>query len=337
MFDNRCQKKRFARFVIALLMVGLSMASASAQPSAPDDTQFRAQLRSLKKSRKSAANPNQIINAYEQMIENYSDHPQVAEAMYDLAKFYILKDIGGGKSTSWFRRAVEATQGKSPEKVGSVWNRSRFSLARHLRATRNNDKAIRESRSLLEAISVKFPEEDSLMRIHIMSEFVMQYVVEGNFLGAEQHCRELLDWKKPDEDTQMHPREPMDPRTRVHPMEKAMEQKIIQGHQTLAVECLMQKLPYGPGTKKGKTAWLKRFSEDYIDHQWLQEAIKPIYHELAETEDPPPPTPALELTSPKEGSGRTVFLAFNFIVVLVLGVLVFRNRILNRREASNAL
>jgi len=302
--------------VFLLLASCLPTASLLAQQAALGDADFYSRLQDLYQSHYSDIKPEQLIAQYEQLIERYSDYPPVVKAMYQLARFYDDKDISLEKSIFWYHQAIHFSEDSSSEEIRRIWGKANIGLARILRWRTGVDKNVREAGSILQAVATKC-QDQPLMLAEVKLGRVMQCFAEENYSRAEHHCRQLLDWDKHHADQSLN----------------SAEKKALEVYQSWAATYLLQRLPYGPGTKKGKIAWLKRFSSDFADRQWLQEAAQPIYHQISGIEDPPPPI--LELASRKE-TGRMFFLACNVLAVLVLGVLVLRNRILNRREASGA-
>jgi len=314
---QRVYRSGFATLLI--LAGGVSAASVSAQEPLPYDAEFHSQLSELYRLQYTDTNAAQAISRYERMIETFSENPQIAEAMYNLACYCQTKRVGGKISSSWFRKAIE-----SSEETSWIWAKANMRLSRLLRWGLDGENGVREARTMVESVASSLSSQSEFPdRFLILAEvelgLMMQCFAEGSQVGTERHFRRLLDWNN---------------RSGFAELSKN-EQRVLLSYQTSAAQYLIIRIPQVPGTKKGRTAWLKRFTNDYADRQWLQEVAQPIYHQISEVEDPPPP-PVLKLASSKDTT-RAVFVAFNFIVVLVLCGLVFRNRILNRHEASKAM
>jgi hypothetical protein len=322
MRDSTFQKCLAAGAVIPLLLFlnvlpWVTTANADSPPQGSQE--FHARLDSLQQSERSDADPVLIIAGYRQLITESGDHPDIADAMHALGRFcrsaadrHPQSPEYRDAAIEWFRRAVEASREST-----LVWYRARIDLAGQLRWKRDDDDAVREARAIIEAMAAKYPDQ-AVTQVRVKSELVAQCLAEENYIAAERHCREVLDWPKFSGDTPA----------------SVIEQRILETHQAGSAMYLVQRQIHGPGTKKGKTAWLEQFVRGYSDRPWCPETVKRARERIAALDDPPPSIASLPLLASNRRTVRTVFLVCNLVVVLVLGVLVLWNRYIRRQVAT---
>ncbi len=284
-----------------------------AQQSLQIHGEFQSMLQEIYRRQTTDETPDSIVNAYIQLIEQFRDHPQVAEPMFHLASYYRFKELSDQKAIYWLRKAIATTTEDS-----WVWSRARLLLARQLYSLNDFESGVREARGLLEAVEAK-PPEQSLTQAQMKLQLMIQCLAEENLVGAEKHFRDLLDWKLEQHAAQDYP----------------FEMRVIEGLQLQAARHFLQRIPYGPGTKAGKAAWMKQFVSDYPDRAWLQEMAGEMQEQIAIVQESRSALKQPDVT--EKSTVRTLFLASNIIAVLVLAAFVLRNHIHSRREATNAL
>ncbi len=322
MCDRRSKRHLGAGFTlltVLLLPSHFDVTAAYAQQSAGDSADFDARLRGLKELERSEVNPDRLITDYVQLIADFSDHPQVAEAMYSLARYCELcarkshqPEAHKKASMDWFRQAIDAA-----EEGSWYWVKAQIGLAGQLRWKPNDDDAVREARSLVEALAANYPDQP-LIQMQAKSELVAQCLAEENYVGAEQHCRELLNWQKRHDETAL----------------SSVEKNVLRTYQSSTAMYFMQRQILGPGTRKGKERWLEQFSQEFPHHEWLKEPVQRVREDIAKLKDPPPSTASLELLASGGSSIRMIFLACNLIAVIVLGMFVLKNRVFDRYKAA---
>jgi hypothetical protein len=266
---------------------------------------FRSQLQKLKKLHYEDSDTKHVIVRYEQLIQRFENYPDVAEAKYHLARYYRTKDISKDRAIHWFRAAI-----RSSETNNWVWSKARIGLAGQLRWMTDDPKAVREARTLIEEIAA-LKSNDVLTSASVEFELMMQCIVEENFAGAERHCCRLMEF---------------DNRKDLPPL-VPFEEQVLEATQSRAVEYLVQKVPHGPGTQAGKTAWVEEFAKKYPECEWLQAPIRQARVQIDNAGDPAPT--GSELLASSGSTARTILLSGNLIVVIVLGMLVLKNRLLS--------
>ena len=284
--------------------------SASGEHSKQELVAFRSQLQELKELHYKDSDPKRVIVRYEQLIATFENYPEVAEAKYHLARFYRSKDISKDKTIHWFREAI-----RSSATDNWVWSKARIGLAGQLRWMTDDPKAVREARTLVEEIAVQNSNQITTLA-SLQFELMMQCIVEENFAGAERHCYRLLDYQN---------------RQSLPPL-APFEEQVLQATQSRAVEFLMQKVSYGPGTQAGKTAWVEEFAKRYPECEWLKRPVRQARVQIDNAGDPAPT--GAELLASRGSTTRTILLTGNFIVVIVLGIIVLKNRLLLVKEPT---
>jgi hypothetical protein len=271
---------------------------------------FRSQLQELKKLHYKDSDPKHVIVRYEQLIAAFKNYPQVAEAKYHLARYYRSKDISKDKAIHWFREAT-----KSSATDNWVWSKARIGLAGQLRWMTDDPKSVREARTLIEEVAAQ-DSNQVLTLATVEFELMMQCIVEENFVGAERHCRKLMDYNNRQE----------------LPSLPQFEEQMLRATQSRAVEFLMQKVPYGPGTQAGKTVWVEEFAKKYPECEWLKGPVRQAHVQIDNAGDPAPT--GAELLASRGSTARAVLLTGNFVVVIVLGIIVLKNRLLLPKEPT---
>jgi hypothetical protein len=290
---------------VLIIVKGSALAQAESRLAPPEGArELRSQLNDLRQLRFGKVPAGPIIDRYKQLIENFSEYPEVAEAMYDLARFYRSRDLERENMIYWFRQAISAAQVDKP-----TWNAARLDLARQLRLVSGDPNAVREARTLVEQVAAKRSDQILIMA-RVQSELAMQCIAEDNFAGAERHCHKLLNW---DEESveQLAP----------------VPRKILQGIQTSTVQFLMQRLPNLPGTKVGKEAWLKDFSKKYNAPD-LADVVKQVRDQVDKI------NPSITMQPSGMSTSRAIFLSLNIVVTVILTVVVLRKHPVWRKSLA---
>ncbi|WP_152099896.1 tetratricopeptide repeat protein [Lacipirellula parvula] len=286
------------------VMAGVFAQSACGQRPSRELVIFRSQLQELKELHYQDSNPTHTIKRYEQLIANFSEAPEVTEAMYHLARYYRSKGISKQKAIYWFREAIARSAENS-----WVWSKARIGLAGQLRWMTDNPQAVREARVLVEEVAANNTNQIAVL-VSVEFELMMQCIVEDNSTGAERHCSRLLGY----DDRQTLPA--MNP----------LEEKMLKSLQSRSVDLLMHKVSCGPGTREGKAAWVEQFEKKHPGHEWLGEPIRQARVRIDDMGNTSPE--GAELLTSKRGSARTVMIFGNLLAVVVLCAIILRKRLL---------
>jgi len=139
---------------VLFLIEGSALAETRLNVPSEGSQALRLQLQDLKQMHYSNQPSDLIISRYEQLIEDFGDRPEVAEAMYHLARFYRSKDLDRQKMIHWFRQSVEVAETDS-----WAWSEARFDLAGQLRWMKDDANSVREARTLVEQVAAKRPDQ----------------------------------------------------------------------------------------------------------------------------------------------------------------------------------
>jgi hypothetical protein len=188
-------------------------------------------------------------------------------------------------------------------------------LAGQLREENADAKIVAEARSRIEAVGKQFPNNIKIT-MRVKAELVRQCIAEKDYVAAENHCRELLNWES-------------DHRSQVL---TAGEKLVLQKCQISTATSLMNKRIYSSGSKAEKEKWLKQFISATPENKQLDANIQIAEKKVAEIDSAMPDVVPLET---RLGIGRAMLLLVNAILILVIGCLVVRKRMFKRRFVPN--